>query len=93
MSQSNSAVYDYVVRELALTEQEPDETPLTIVCEPNEAGSGASIAMRLTASTSHAQALAIASTLQARVRRLCHLQVPQAQQAPQVQQAPEGKAA
>lgn len=30
----NSATYDYIVRELAPTEHEPDEAPINIVCEP-----------------------------------------------------------
>ncbi|MGK2897471.1 MAG: hypothetical protein ACSLE9_02100 [Burkholderiaceae bacterium] len=74
----NSAVYDYIVRELAPTEHEPDEAPITIVCEPL-AGSGGTntrgtLSMRLKAGTTPEEARAIASTLQAKVKGLCHLE-------------------
>lgn len=74
----SSAIYNYIVRELAPTEHEPDEAPLTIVCEPLSMPDGASargkISMRLLAGTTPEEARAIASTLQARVKRLCHLE-------------------
>jgi len=34
MTKPNDAFYDYIVRELAPTEYEQDEAPITIVCEP-----------------------------------------------------------
>jgi hypothetical protein len=37
-----SAVYSYIVRDLAPGEDEPDEAPLTIVCEPLDVPAGAS---------------------------------------------------
>ena len=74
----SSAIYDYIVRELAPTEHEPDEAPLTIICEPLGGSGGASargiLSMRLKAGTTPEQARAIASTLQARVKGLCHLE-------------------
>lgn len=74
----SSAVYDYIVRELAPTEHEPDEAPLTIVCEPVTGSGGASargtLSLRLKAGTTPEEARAIASTLQARVKGFCHLQ-------------------
>jgi len=55
MPKPSSAIYDYIVRELAPTEHEPDEAPLTIVCEPLGVPGGASargtITMRLNAGT------------------------------------------
>lgn len=77
MSPSNSAIYDYIVRELAPTEHEPDEAPITIVCEPLSVQDGSTarskISMRLKAGTTPEEARAIANTLQARVKGLCHL--------------------
>ena len=78
MNKPYSAIYQYIVRELAPTEHEPDEAPITIVCEPLSV-SGASnalgtISMRLKAGTTPEEARAIASTLQARVKGLCHLE-------------------
>lgn len=79
MSKPRSAIYDYIVRELAPTEHEPDEAPITIVCEPLRMSDGArardTIFMRLKAGTTPEEAQAIASTLQARVKGLCHLDV------------------
>jgi len=50
MSKPNSAIYDYIVRERVPTDHEPDEAPITIVCEPLRvpvgASPGGSIAMR-----------------------------------------------
>jgi len=34
MPKPSSAVYGYIVKELAPTEHEPDEASITIVCEP-----------------------------------------------------------
>ena len=80
MSPSNSAVYDYIVRELAPTEHQPDESPITIVCEPLGIPDGSrfrsEISMRLMAGTTAEEARSIASTLQARVKGLCHLEAP-----------------
>lgn len=78
MSKPKSAIYNYIVRELAPTEHEPDEAPITIVCEPLGVPGGASgcgaITLRLKAGTTPEDARAIASTLQARVKGLCHLE-------------------
>jgi hypothetical protein len=83
MSKPSSAIYDYIVRELTPTEHEPDEAPITIVCEPLSVGEGASsrgaISMRLMAGTTPEEARAIASTLQTRVKGLCHLEAPGAE--------------
>jgi hypothetical protein len=73
-----TAIYDYILRELAPTEHEEDEAPLTIVCEPLR-GSGApgtdrTFSMRLKAGTTPEEARAIARTLQARVKGVCHLE-------------------
>ncbi len=55
MPKPSSAIYDYIVKELAPTEYEPDEAPITIVCEPFGVPGGAStrgtITMRLKADT------------------------------------------
>ncbi len=78
MSIPKSAIYDYIVRELAPTDHEPDAAPITIVCVPHGVPGGASargtITMRLNAGTTSEEARAIASTLQARVKGLCHLE-------------------
>jgi hypothetical protein len=83
MSKPSSAIYDYIVRELAPTEHEPDEAPITIVCKPlsvgEEASSRDAISMRLMAGSTPEEARAIASTLQARVKGLCHLEAPGAE--------------
>ena len=61
----SSAIYDYIVRELAATEHEPDEAPITIVCEPLAGAGGASargtLSMRLKAGTTPEEARAIAA--------------------------------
>jgi len=79
MPTPSSSIYDYIVRELAPTEHEPDEAPITIVCEPlsvpGRKGTRSTISMRLKAGTTPEEARAIADTLQARVKRLCHLEV------------------
>lgn len=78
MPKLSSAIYHYIVRDLAPTEHEPDEAPITIVCEPLVVQGGPSgcgtITMRLQAGTTAEEARAIASTLQARVKGLCHLE-------------------
>lgn len=78
MSKPGSAIYDYIVRELAPTEHEPDEAPITIACEPlslvGDPIARGTTFMRLKAGTTAEEARAIASTLQARVKRLCHLE-------------------
>lgn len=78
MPHPNSAIYDYIVRELAPDQHEPDEAPINIVCEPLgvQRGSGlrGAMSMRLKAGTTAEEARAIASTLQARVKGLCHLE-------------------
>jgi hypothetical protein len=79
MLKPNSAIYDYIVRELAPTEHEPDEAPVTIVCKPLSVPGGTSVrgtmSMRLKAGTTPEEARAIASTLQAKVKGLCLLEV------------------
>lgn len=78
MPTPSSDIYDYIVRELAPTEHEPDEAPITIVCEPLGMPEGShargKISMRLLAGTTLEEARAIASTLQTRVKGLCHLE-------------------
>lgn len=76
MSSSNSAIYDYIVRELAPNDHGADEAPITIDCEPLSPLDGSTpagkISMRLMAGTTPEEARAIASTLKARVKGLCH---------------------
>jgi hypothetical protein len=78
MSTPSSAIYDYIVRELAHTEHEADEAPITIVCEPlgvpEASRANRTLSMRLKAGTTPEEARAIASTLQAKVKGLCHLE-------------------
>jgi len=82
MTQALSAVYRYIVRELAPTEHDADEASITIVCEPlvmepsNPEGGGTcgTLSLRLKAGTTPEEARAIASTLQARVKGLCRLE-------------------
>jgi|GEM_PF-100075 len=73
-----SALYDYIVRELAPSEHEPDEAPITIVCEPlagsGGAGARGTLSMRLKVGTTPEEARAIASSLRARVKGFCHLE-------------------
>lgn len=80
MLKPSSAIYDYIVRELAPTEHAPDEAPIAIVCEPLSVLGGTtargSLSMRLKAGTTPDEARAIASTLQAKVKGLCHLETP-----------------
>lgn len=74
MSKSSSAIYDYIVRELAPTEHAPDEAPIAIVCEPlsvpGETSVRGKMSMRLKTGTTPEEARAIASTLQAKVKGL-----------------------
>lgn len=78
MSSPNSAVYGYIVRELAPTDHGADEAPITIDCEPlsplDGSAPGGKISMRLMAGTTPEEARAIASTLQARVKGLCYVE-------------------
>ena len=78
MPKSQSAIYDYIVRELAPTEHEADEAPITVVCEPIGLPGGANtrgtITMHLKAGTTPEEARAIAKTLQGKVKGLCHLE-------------------
>lgn len=78
MSQPSTAIYDYIVRELAPAEHEPDEAPITIDCEPLSLLDGSPvrgrISMRLMAGTTPEEARGIASVLKARVKGLCHLE-------------------
>jgi hypothetical protein len=77
MTQPLSAVYQYIVRELAPTEHAPDEAPVSIVCEPLHApGSPTSqgrIILHLEKGTTLEEAQAIAKTLQTKVKGLFHL--------------------
>lgn len=72
-----SAVYKYIVRELSPAEQHSEEAPITIVCEPSGSslseGGRAVTSMRLFPGTTPDEANAIAATLQAKVKRLCHV--------------------
>lgn len=74
-----AAIAEYIVRELAPDEHAPDEAPITIVCEPfSQPGgptAGGAWSLRLKAGTSLEEARAIAGTLQARVKGLCHLEL------------------
>lgn len=74
----SSAIYNYIVRELAPTQHESDEAPFTIVCEPLGVPDGSSVrnamSLRLKAGTTSDEAHAIASTLQAKVKGLCRLE-------------------
>ncbi|MBK6854287.1 MAG: hypothetical protein IPG93_22565 [Burkholderiales bacterium] len=78
MPTPTTAVYDYIVRELAPTDHEPDEAPITIVCEPLSVPDGSTdrrtISLRLKSGTTPDEARAIAGTLQARVKGLCQLE-------------------
>lgn len=78
MLKPSSAIYAYTVREMAQTDHEPDEAPINIVCEPLDLHGGSTtrgvITMRLKLGTTPEEARAIASTLQAKVKGLCHLE-------------------
>ncbi|QAY86135.1 hypothetical protein [Pseudomonas arsenicoxydans] len=77
MTQPLSAVYQYIVRELAPTEHALDEAPVSIVCEPVMAPGNPTthgrITMHLEAGTTLEEARAIAKTLQTKVKGLFHL--------------------
>jgi hypothetical protein len=78
MSPPSTAIYDYIVRELAPTDHEPDEAPIAIVCEPLSRLDGSpargTVSTRLLAGTTPEEVRANASTLQAKVKGLCHLE-------------------
>lgn len=75
MLKASSAIYDYIVRELAPTEHESDEAPMVIDCKPQSVpegtGVGGTMCMRLKAGTTAEEARTIASMLQAKVKGLC----------------------
>ncbi len=78
MTQPLSDVYRYIVKELAPSAHKPDEPALSIVCEPikvpGEPNTSNTITLHLHDGTTQAEAQAIASTLQAKVKALCHVQ-------------------
>ncbi|WAC43561.1 hypothetical protein OU997_14985 [Pseudomonas sp. SL4(2022)] len=78
MTQSVSDVYRYIVRELAPSVHKPDVAALSIVCElinvPGEPSAGGTITLHLHDGTTPEEAQAMASTLQAKVKALCHVQ-------------------
>ena len=78
MLKPSSAIFDYIVKELARTHHEPDEAPINIVCEPLDLPGGSStrgvITMRMKLGTTPAEPRAIAGTLQAKVKGLCQLE-------------------
>jgi hypothetical protein len=80
MTQPQSAVYRYIVKELAPTAQQPNETPLSIVCEPISVAGAPShhgtVTLHLDAGTTPAEAEQIANTLQTKVKALFHVQTP-----------------
>lgn len=73
-----SAVYRCIVKALAPTAHTPDETPLTIVCEPltvrGDLSISSTITMQLKAGTTRAEAQAMASKMQVKVKAPCHVQ-------------------
>lgn len=77
MPSPTTAIYDYIVRELAPSEHDANEAPITIVCEPFDAPVGsapsARLSIRLKPGTTLDEAHAMASTLQAKVKGLCQL--------------------
>jgi hypothetical protein len=75
MNQPLSDVYRYIVKELAPSVHKPDEPALIIVCEPfSEPGTSNTITLHLQDGTTPAEAQAMASTLQAKVKALCYVQ-------------------
>ncbi|MFL1492103.1 hypothetical protein [Pseudomonas antarctica] len=76
-----SAVYQYIVRELAPNEHAPDEAPVSIVCEPLNATASppaqGRIILHLEKGTTLEEAQAIAKTLQTKVKGLFHLKASQ----------------
>lgn len=77
MTQPLSDVYRYIVKELAPGAHHPDEPALSIVCEPisvsGEPSAGGTITLHLQDGTTPAEAQAIASSLQAKVKALCQV--------------------
>lgn len=77
MTQPLSDVYRYIVKELAPGVHHPDELALSIVCEPisvaGEPSAGGNITQHLQDGTTPAEAQAIASSLQAKVKALCQV--------------------
>lgn len=78
MPMPSSATCNDIALELAPSEHGPDEAPITIFCEPlgvpGGAGARGAMAMRLRAGTTPEVARSMASTRQARVKGLCHLE-------------------
>ncbi|MGR3890020.1 hypothetical protein [Pseudomonas sp. 1152_12] len=77
MTQPLSAVYQYIVRELAPTEHAPDEAPVSIICQPLHATASSPaqgrITLHLERGTTLEEAQAIAKTLQTKVKGMFHL--------------------
>ena len=79
MKTSYSDIYRYIVRELAPSPREPDNVPLTIICEPLDEGEDSphhTVILHLVAGTSMAEAQAMADALQAKVKTVCHIEKP-----------------
>ncbi|MBC7379642.1 MAG: hypothetical protein H7346_19690 [Burkholderiaceae bacterium] len=78
MPKPRSAIYDYIVRELAPTDHDLDEAPITVAREAHGVPGGVSaqgtITMRPKAGITPEEARAISKKLQARVKGLCHLE-------------------
>ena len=78
MTQPLSGVYRYIVKELAPSAHKPEEPALSIVCEPinvaGEPSASGTITLHLHDGTTQAEAQEMASTLQAKVKALCHVQ-------------------
>ena len=78
MTDQAAAIYQYIVRELAPHEAGAGEAPITIVCEPlsdkESPGLGGALSMRLNPGTTPDEAREIASLLQRKVKRFCHLE-------------------
>lgn len=79
MTQPLSDVYRYIVKELAPSSHNLDEPALSIVCEPlsvpGKPSNSGTITLHLQDGTTPAEAQAMASTLQSKVKALCHVQV------------------
>jgi hypothetical protein len=71
-------IYRYIVKALAPTAHKPNETPLTIVCEPltvlGYLSISSTITMHLKTGTNRAEAQAMNSKMQTKVKALCHVQ-------------------
>lgn len=78
MPQPLSDVYRYIVKELVPSARKPDEPALSIVCEPmnvpGEPSVTGTITLQLHDGTTQAEAQEMVSTLQAKVKALCHVQ-------------------